>query len=261
MAIVTLTTDWGKMDYYVGALKGQLLSMCPNVTIVDISHRITAYNIQQAAFVIRNSYRHFPDGTIHIVGVNSEPSVKHPFIGVEADGQYFLGVDNGILGLALRSSPTKVVKLHYDAIPGFSALYTFSLTAAHLAEGKPLEALGPLYPEFSQMVPFRAAVEESIINGAVIYIDSFQNAITNISVDLFERVGQNRSFDIYVQSNHNKLSKIANSYNNAEPGDLLAIFNSIGLLEIAIFNGFAAELLALDINSTVRVKFFNNVIK
>lgn len=261
MAIVTLTTDWGKMDYYVGAMKGQLLSMCPNATIVDISHSISAFNVQQAAFVIRNSYRHFPDGTIHIVGVNCEPSPKHPFIAVEADGQYFLGVDNGVLALALRATPTRVIKLHYEHIPGFSALYALSLSAAHLAEGKSIDELGIPYPEFSQMIPIRAAFDDAVINGTVIYIDSFQNAITNISTDLFERIGQNRSFDIYVQSNHNKLSTISNTYNDALPGDLVAIFNSIGLLEVAIFNGFAAELLSLTIGSAVRVKFFNNVIK
>ena len=261
MAIVTLTTDWGKMDYYVGALKGQLLSMCPNTTIVDITHSISAYNVQQAAFVIRNSYRHFPDGTVHIVGVNSEPSAKQPFIAVEADGQFFLGVDNGVLGLALRSTPSKVIKLHYEAIPGFSALYTFSPAAAHLAEGKTPDELGTPYPEFNQMVPLRAAFDDSVINGTVIYIDSFQNAITNISPDLFERVGQNRSFEIYVQSNHNKIQTISNTYSDALPGELMAIFNSIGLLEVAIFSGHAAELLSLTVGSAVRIKFFNNVIK
>ncbi|SDC76502.1 SAM hydrolase/SAM-dependent halogenase family protein [Williamwhitmania taraxaci] len=260
MAIVTLTTDWGKMDYYVGALKGQLLSMCPTATLVDISHDISAFNVQQAAFVIRNSYRHFPDGTVHIVGVNSEPSPKNPFIAIEADGQFFLGTDNGVLSLALRSTPTKVIKLHYEPISGFSALYTFALSAAHLAEGKPLEELGQLYPEFSQMVPIRAAYDDSIINGTIIYIDSFQNAISNISTDLFERVGQSRSFEILVQSNHNKLTKISNTYNGTDPGNLLAIFNSVGLLEIAIFHGQAAELLGLSVGSAVRVKFYNNVI-
>ncbi len=260
MAIITLTTDWGRMDYYVGALKGELLNGCPTATIVDISHHIPAFNVQQAAFVVRNSYRHFPNGTVHIIGVNSEPSAKNPLVAVEADGQYFLGADSGVLSLAIRANPVKVIKVSYEPIPGFSALYAFGMAAAHLANGGAIDDLGEPYVSFSQMIPLRAAFEDSLINGTIIYIDSFNNVITNISYDLFERVGQNRAFEIYVQSLHNKLTTICNTYSDALPGELLAIFNSIGLLEVAINNGKAAELLSLDVGSAVRVKFVNNVI-
>ncbi|HUX55028.1 MAG TPA: SAM-dependent chlorinase/fluorinase [Williamwhitmania sp.] len=260
MAIITLTTDWGRMDYYVGALKGELLNGCPTATIVDISHHIPPFNVQQAAFVVRNSYQHFPKGTVHIIGVNSEPTAKNPLVAVQADGQYFLGADTGVFSLSIRTNPDKVIRLSYEPISGFSALHVFGSAATHLANGGAIDELGEPYTSIAQMIPLRAAFEDSLINGTIIYIDSFNNVITNISNDLFERVGQNRAFEIYVQSFHNKLTTICNTYSDALPGELLAIFNSVGLLEVAIHNGKAAELLSLDIGSAVRVKFLNNVI-
>ena len=120
-----------------------------------------------------------------------------------------------------------------------------------------MDELGEVQESFTRNTPIRATFENSRINGSIIYIDSYQNAISNISKELFFRVGKNRRFEIFVQSNYYKISKINNFYNETSVGELLAVFNSLDLLEIAINKGNAAELLALDLNSVIRIKFYD----
>jgi S-adenosylmethionine hydrolase len=136
-----------------------------------------------------------------------------------------------------------------------SALYVFAPTAAHLAGGKSLDELGSPLPRLNKQMPLLATISESVIAGSVVYIDSYQNAITNISRELFEKIGKGRPFDILVQSYHYKINRINKTYNETSDGELLAIFNSVGLLEIAINRGNVAELLNIGLHSNIRVKF------
>jgi len=258
MPIITLTTDWKANDFYVGAVKGKILSLCPDVTIVDISHQVTSFNITQAAFIVRNSYTNFPHGTIHILGVNTEGSKDQPFLVAKYENHYFIGTDNGIFGLLFANDPEQIVAIKTTGdIKSFSGLTVFAETACRLVTGDKIESLGTKVQTWQKRVPIRAAIEESVINGSVIYIDSFRNAITNISKELFERIGKKRRFEIFVQSNHYKISKLNNYYHETSPGEILALFNSVGLLEIAINKGNAADLLNLTTNSSVRIKFFD----
>lgn len=258
MHMITLTSDWNENDYYVASLKGKLLSDCPDAKIIDINHRISTFNISQAAFIVRNSYPHFPENTIHIIAVNSEPEPGGDLLAAQKDRHYFLCADNGILGLLGGSEPEEVVRLGGwdDGDPDtFIALTVFAKTACKLSKGVPLSKLGTPLLTYDKQTPLRATIEEHIITGSVIYIDSYQNAITNISRDLFQRVGKGKPFRIFVQSKHYIIERINTRYNQTDPGDLLALFNSAGLLEIAIRNGNAAGLLKLTTNSTIRVEF------
>jgi len=258
MHIITLTSDWKEHDFYVASLKGKLLSACPQVQIVDINHRIKPFNSSHAAFVVRNSYPNFPDDTIHIIAVNSEPENGGELLAARKDRHYFLCSDNGILGLLGGDEPEQVVTLtqNYHKDPGtFIAMSVFASAACELSRGTALSKLGSPVKDFDRQTPLRATIEDQSITGSVIHIDSHQNAITNISRELFQRVGKERAFEIFVQSKHYKLEKINVRYNETDPGDLLAIFNSLGLLEIAIRNGNAAGLLKLNTNSTIRVEF------
>jgi S-adenosylmethionine hydrolase len=258
MHIITLTSDWKENDFYVASLKGKLLSACPKAQIIDINHRIKPFNSSHAAFVVRNSYRHFPEDSIHIIAVNSEPEGEGELLAARKDKHYFLCADNGILGLLGGDEPEEVITLtdHYKENPDtFIALSVFASAACELARGTALSKLGTLASDFDRQTPLRATIEDQTITGSVIHIDSYQNAITNISRELFERVGNGRDFEIFVQSKHYKLDRINTRYNEADPGDLLAIFNSLDLLEIAIRNGNAAGLLKLNTNSTIRVEF------
>ncbi len=255
MSIITLTSDWGTSDFYVGAVKGKILSHCKDAVIIDISHKIQAFNTSQAAFVIRNAYLNFPAGTIHLLFVNTEPSPEKPFMAVKADGQYFIGTDNGIFSQICGEHAEKIVKIKSENNRSFSAFDVFCVAACSLAGGANILDLGVEVKSYNIRIPLRPTIENSTLTGSIIYIDSYQNAVTNISRELFEKVAQNRNFEIYVQSKHYKISRISDFYNEVPVGELLALFNSVDLLEIAINNGNAARLLNLDFNSTVRTEF------
>ena len=256
MHIITLTSDWKENDYYVASLKGKLLSACPKAQVIDINHQIKAFNSSQAAFVLRNSYPHFPENSIHIIAVNSEPALGGELLAARKDKHYFLCADNGILGLLGGTEPEEVVSLtenYKDEPDTFVALTIFADAACKLSGGIALNKLGGAVKKYDRQTPLRATIENHTITGSVIYIDSYQNAITNISRELFMRVGEGKAFKIYVQSKHYMIERINQRYNETDPGDLLAIFNSSGLLEIAIRNGNAAGLLKLNTNSTIRI--------
>ncbi|MDF1576195.1 MAG: SAM-dependent chlorinase/fluorinase [Bacteroidales bacterium] len=258
MHIITLTSDWNDNDYYVASLKGKLLSACPELQIIDINHRIKSFNSSQAAFVVRNSYPYFPDHSIHIIAVNSEPEPGGELLAARKDQHFFLCADNGILGLLGGNDPEEVISLTHDFADNpdtFISLTVFARAACKLAGGTSLSELGPPFKDYNRQTPLRATIEDKTIIGSVIYIDSYQNAITNISRDLFTRIGEGKKFEIYVQSKHYVIYRINQRYNETDPGELLAIFNSAGLLEIAIRNGNAAGLLKLNTNSTIRVEF------
>ena len=256
MNFITLISDWNSADYYIGAIKGRILSQSPQAVIVDVNHQVSSYNISQAAFVLKYSYANFPKGSIHLVAVNSEAAKDKPIVVVKYDDHYFIGADNGMFHLFMEGLPEAIVELSGKEIQGsFPELEVFANAAANLANGEPLDKLGGKRNKLFKRLPVLAAIEESVIVGQVIYIDSYQNVITNVTKDLFEQVGKGRPFSIYVQSKGNKITSINQSYNQTSEGELLAIFNFAGHLEIAIRNGKVAELLSLNTSSSVRVVF------
>ena len=258
MHIITLTSDWNNDDFYVASIKGKLLTKCPGTTIVDISHKVDPYKSAQAAFLVRNSFRNFPPGTIHIIAVNTEPEKGRQLLAARIADHYFICADNGILGMLGESEPSQVVVLPEAQVQESTTFIAFDLfadIACSLAEGTPLEKLGSITDEYNKPAPLKPTLGEDSIIGSVIYVDTYQNAITNISKVFFERTGRERPFQIFVQSKHYKLESINIRYNETPDGELLAIFNSLGLLEIAIRNGNAAGLLRLTTDSTIRIDF------
>lgn len=261
MPIITLTTDWNSYDYYVGALKGQILQECAETNIVDLSHSVHPYNLSQAAFIIKHSYPNFPKGTIHINGVNSEAAGNMEYIVVKADDHFFITADNGIMGLIFDETKGEIFKIADPPKPvsgSFRGLSYLVSAAVRLCKKVEIDKLGESLNSYKRHVPMRPVIEGSVIIGSIIYIDSFQNAITNISKELFDSVGQKRKFEMYIQSNYYKINKINNTYSETASGELLALFNSVDLLEIAIRDGMAAQLLNLSTNSTVRIKFLSD---
>jgi hypothetical protein len=256
MAIITLTSDWGLKDHYCGAVKGAILSKMPEATIIDISHTIPSFEIEQAAFVIRNAYKNFPGGTIHIIGINTEESEKNPHTVVEFNKQFFIGTDNGIFSLIFDKKPDKIVEL---GIPQDSDFFTFSSrdrfisAAVHLAQEKKIEELGSLKEKFIEKILLKAVVDNNIIKGHVIYIDSYENIITNIKKPLFIEISNGRKFNIFFRTH--EISKMSSSYTDVPVGEILALFNSIRHLEIAINQGNAAGLLGLDYKDMIRIEF------
>ena len=152
MAIITLTTDYGLKDPYVGAVKGAIFKQLPNVNLVDISHLITPFHIAEAAYIIQNSYITFPEGTIHIIGVDAEHTPENRHVAVLLNGHYFICADNGVLCLImnkLRAEKMVEINIHDRIDSNFTMLEVFVQTACHIARGGTLEVIGKPIESFT----------------------------------------------------------------------------------------------------------------
>ncbi|MCQ2307693.1 MAG: SAM-dependent chlorinase/fluorinase [Bacteroidales bacterium] len=258
MAIITLTSDWGLSDYYVAAVKGTIYTSIPDATIVDITHSIEPWDVTSAAFVLRNCYKNFPEGTIHIIGIETEESMQNPHIALKANGHYFIGTDNDIFSLILGEDPYEAVTIEVPQDTDFFTFTTrdrFVKVAAMIAKGMSFSEIGKPYPNIKKRFNFQPTIEGDCIRGMVAYIDSYENVITNISKKLFESQRNGRNFEIrfgrYV------IDSICKGYNDVDIPCSLAIFGSHGYLEIAINHGRAASLLGMTKNTPVDVEFKN----
>jgi S-adenosylmethionine hydrolase len=257
MAIITLTSDWGLKDYYAGAVKGAILKLLPDARIVDISHQIPAFDLSQAAFIIRNSYPNFPDGTIHILAVNTEAAVDTPHTLVFHRGHYFIGADNGIFSLLFDETPGQIIEI--DVIQDsdyfiFPTRDVFVKVACHIASGKPIESLGFPKDKVLTKMAFQPVIQSDLVKGKVIYIDNYENVFINISESLFRSVVKNRKFAITFRSLSYRITEISKSYKDVSQGDMLALFSTSGYLEIAIREGNAGSLLGLKMDQLVTVE-------
>ncbi len=262
MSIVTFTTDWGLNSYYVSALKGRLQSRYALATIIDINHDSPRSNITKAAFTIKHSYKNFPDGSIHIIGVNTESWEELRYLVAKCENQYFVAPDNGVITLIFEDADIKVVmfeKFDYEIIPSFPELTIFSYLAGEILKGKDIEELGSITTSYRKQIQMQSTIDKSVIVAKVLHSDTYGNVIVNVSLELFQQVGTNRKFAIFVNSNKNKINTISPNYYDEDvtDGDLMALFNSVGLLEIAIRNGNALELLGLNKESTIRINFYD----
>ena len=266
MPIITLTTDLGLKDHYVASVKGAILSQIPDINIVDITHNIDAFNISQTAYVIRNCYKNFPAGSIHILGVDAELSIDNSHLAVFAGGHYFIGTDNGTFPLLFDElKAEKIVQLNIsqntDSLT-FPIKDVFVIAACHIARGGTLEIIGKEIAAFKEIKSELKPVTEhdintnnDIIKGAVVYIDTYGNTTTKISKDLFEQVRKGRDFVILFGRENERISKLREKYKDANKGEKLAIFSVNGMLEIAQNKGRATDLLGLKIHDYVRIEF------
>ena len=257
MAIITLTSDWGLKDHYAGAVKGAILKLLPGAQIVDISHHIPAFDLNQAAFIVRNFYGNFPEGTIHILAINSEAAIETPHTLVYHNGHYFIGADNGIYSLLFDDKPTKIIEL--DIIQDsdyftFPSRDVFVKVACHIASGKPIDALGHPKVNLLQKMAFQPVILGDMIKGKVIYIDNYENVFVNITESLFNSIVKNHKFAITFRSASYSITEISKSYKDVSPGVMLALFSSSGYLEIAIREGKASSLLGLKMDQLVTVE-------
>ncbi len=257
MAVITLTTDLGYKDFYQAALKGSILSIMPGVNIIDITHNISAFNIPQAAFVLKNAFHYFPKGTVHLIGIDSVYHESTRYLAVKYRNHYFVGSDNGIFSLMFEGDPEEIVELNIMQdlkFLHFPLTDIFAKAACHLAAGGTPSEIGIPVNELQQKMTLQPVIEKDLIKGSVIYIDSFQNVITNISKDLFSQVQKNRTFTLTFKRNE-KITHLSWHYNEVPEGEKLCLFGISNHLEIAINKGNASGLLGLHIGDIVRVEF------
>ncbi len=260
MAIITLTTDWGTKDHYLASVKGSLLSHIAGVQIIDISHDVLPFDIYQASFIFKNAYPNFPKGSVHIIGVNSDASIQQPHIVIKYANQYFIGSDNGVFSLIFGQKEIEIIELDIfqesDKFT-FSTKDVFVKAAQHIIAGGDITELGNKKDKINKLMSFEPVVEmdnDSIsIIGKIIYIDRYENVITNISEKLFNEYALNRDFDITFNTFSGELTQISKSYLDVPPSEMCALFDSNQMLEISINQGNAASLLGLKLDSRIRI--------
>lgn len=266
MAIITLLSDMGTRDHYTASVKGKILSVMPEAHIVDITHYIRPFDIAQAAFVLRNCWKDFPKGTVHIISVDPELNDDTAHLIVQVDGHYFVGADNGFFSLLIDRIPDEIFELNISQDTDdltFPMRDLFVTAATHLARGGTAEVIGKRKEELKSAASLQPVVEPGLIKGKVIYIDNYGNAITNINRRLFKEVRKKRPFSIQWKRNF-ELTKLQQRYGAVTDGHELALFGSTGALEIAVNKGApgngggAAQLFGLKVGDTIRVEFYDD---
>ena len=193
MSIITLITDFGNKDHFVGKMKGEIYSSYKEAQIVDISNNVSPFNIMEAAYILENSYKSFPDNSVHIIDVDSEKTLENKHVVIYLDNHYFISSDNGILSILTQNiNPEKIYEIIIDdelnKIDASSII--FSKVACHLAKGGKPELIGR---EISKIKPVKNLKpfineESNQIVSSVIYIDNFGNVVTNLKKSFFEKI-------------------------------------------------------------------------
>jgi len=273
MSIITLTTDFGSKDYALAAVKGRIFSDLPLINLVDISHQIAPHNIIEAAFIINASYPNFPKNSIHIIGISAEQTVENKHIVAKIKGQFFIGADNGIFSLLTEHKKIDSlieIKHPKSDTSSFPVRDVFVDVATEIVNGTPLENIGNQRTSVKSWIKNKPNISgKDDLIGHIIYVDRFGNLITDISETFFKKHVQDKRFSIIASSA--KISKIHANYDaiidfsqplkqRQKAGKALAIFNSLDLLEIAIYKsdpkkgGSAASLLGLGVGDSIKIE-------
>jgi S-adenosyl-L-methionine hydrolase (adenosine-forming) len=258
--IITLTTDFGTSDHFVGAMKGVILGIQPAVQIVDISHEIQPYEIPDGAFTIAQAYRYFPKKTIHVVVVDpGVGSTRRPLL-AEMAGQYFIAPDNGVLSMIFSKEPAKVrhiINERYFLHPlsrTFHGRDVFASVAAHLAAGVPPAQFGKRIEDHLRLTFQKPEhTGKHSWTGCILKVDRFGNLATNLHVDQFPQV-QTRPFELKVGLQ--TVTRLALTFTECAPGDLFVIVGSSGYLEVACNQGSAANALGCGAGSPVELTIY-----
>jgi len=279
MQIITLTSDIGLRDYYVASVKGQLLQEVTGVQLIDITHYVKPFEVAEAAYQVRSSYSSFPTGTIHIIGVDSEPylpykitdpsqenQLAYPSI-LSFDGHYFITNDNGFIGTFLGEDVPEAL-YRYTEIENEPESWTFMMKtcfvklAGKIAKKTPFKEFTTEVKSYKKAFAQNPIIEHNVIQGNVIHIDHFGNIITNIFKHDFERFGIDIPFTISYQKRNYDIDVISRAYNDVTISERVAIFNDAGRLEIAINrganggNGGADRLFGMRLGEPVRITFY-----
>ena len=275
MSIITLITDFGNKDHFVAKIKGEIYSNYDNAKIVDISNNVSPFNIMEAAYILENAYKSFPDKTVHIIDVDSEKTLEKKHIVMYLDNHFFISSDNGILSILCQNiNPEKIYEIiiHDELDKIDSSTKIFSKVACHLAKGGKPELLGKEINEIKPVKNLKPFINEDLsqIISSVMYIDNFGNVITNLKKNVFDEIRKGRSFEISVRNY--KFKKIYNKYTDIvnyeipiiqrnDEGKGLVVFNSSDLLQISIYRsnpqnvGTASSLMGLKIYDSVTISF------
>ncbi|HWB84945.1 MAG TPA: SAM-dependent chlorinase/fluorinase [Bryobacteraceae bacterium] len=255
--ILTLTTDFGVSDHYVGTMKGVILGICPQAQIVDISHDVKPYEIAEGAYLIAQAYPHFPKKTVHVVVVDPGVGTSRRPILVEAAGQIFIGPDNGVLSMVYTREKHKIRLIsnsryfHKPVSQTFHGRDIFSPSAAHVAAGVPPARMGKLIQDYLRPAfdkPFHTG--KRTWTGRILRIDRFGNIVTNFRASDYGDLGT-RTFALSIGPR--QICVLARSYAECGAGEVFAIVGSSGYLEISVNQGSAAKAVGCETGAPVEL--------
>lgn len=258
MAILTLTTDLGSTDYYVAALKGRILSSLPNANIIDISNEIPKFDHLKAAYIIKNAAQFYPKETIHIIGVNNFKSNANKLLVARYLDQFFISYDTGFFSLLvddlhkIKIYEVPSSKVFYNNLMPFDDLID---VAIKIAKNNSVVTFASETNDIKTQYIWKPILHEKAIHGNVVYIDSFDNVVTNISQETLSNYLHYKTFEIQLHLRKNVIRYISKSYADVSPGELVAIINYAGHLEIAMNQGQAARLLGFKIGEKINIDF------
>lgn len=258
--ILTLTTDFGLSDHYVGAMKGVILGICPKAQIVDITHGIGAYEIAEGAFAIAQAWRCFPKGTVHVVVVDPGVGTARRPILMEAAGHRFIAPDNGVLSMIYGREKARIRVITNDRYfrkPVSSTFHgrdIFSPVAAHVAAGVAPSKMGKLIDDYLRPA-FQSPVQvgKRRWNGSILKVDHFGNIVTNFHSEEFRDLDR-RTFAFAVGPR--EVSVLARNYSESSPGELFAVIGSSGYYEISLAQASAAKAVGCASGSPVELQIW-----
>ncbi len=248
MPALTLSTDIGESDYIIGAVKGQFITALPSSTIADITHHLSPYNYQQAAYICKNAFKYFPPQTFHIVIINFfERSPKHILLTMYNE-QYIICPDNGILTMITGAKPKNIFSINNSngKTTLLQCTQNMAETIQKIVKGESLHNVADPITTIDEKYPMRSTIGPDWIESQIIFIDNFENVVVNLTKEEFEEIRKNRKFKIVLMRNSEFIEKISDHYASVQPGENLAWFNSAGYLEIAINKGNMAGLFGLQ---------------
>ncbi len=252
--MITLTSDFGLLDHYVGTMKGVILSRCPDARIIDISHEITPFSILQGAYTIAQSASFFPPATVHVVVIDPGVGTARRPILAQARGQYFIAPDNGVLSLVLPEEPAiwEIANPAWrlsNVSETFHGRDIFAPAAAAIASGLPAQDAGPRLHKFITLPDLNPTRTQHGWDGKVFSVDRFGNIITNFHVELVN------PDEVAIQCRDATVSEFHRTFGAAPPGRCFAYFGSSGYLEIGINQGRAADCLSVQPGDNVVLRY------
>lgn len=252
MTFLTLTTDFGQSSFYLASFKGLLYSNCESVQIVDISHETKPYDIEQASFQLKNSWKNFPEKTVHILRVGEARGKNNRFVAIERENHFFLMPDVGLISLLFDIPPREVVNLQNEQENVNTGTF-LAKVAHHILQFHTLEGLGEFSSNYKESLSRKPAISPAFIRGSVAHIDRYGNVITNITKQLFDRQSGGREFQIKLRAA--TFRKLNTSFQRVPSGEKLCKFNSENLLQLSIRDGSASELLGISLGNTIQIDF------
>tara|TARA_B100001741_G_scaffold48717_1_gene36648 strand:- start:73 stop:840 length:768 start_codon:yes stop_codon:yes gene_type:complete len=254
MSLITIISDFGYSDHYAAALKASIYKLNSNLNVVDITHDIKKYNISHAANTIRNVYKDFPDGSIHIICVKASEK-KERIVVVKINDHYFISYDTGIFSLIDLKENYTAVSVDYSILSSFPEKSIMGPIAVKLAVNNDISTIGKPIMNLNKRFFPTVNVSNNNLKGNILRIDHYGNLITNIHLNDFDKLIVKNSENFEIIIGIEKLIEINKTYSDVNAGELFALFNSNQFLEIGMNLGNASKLLGMKEDDPISINF------